>query len=158
MKRLFRVQMDELLRKYLKRRNFKMGSEMSQYKKRLLLDFIAALVYGTVSVVLICIQEAALVVLGLNILCIFRALMSTTISASEVTKKMEGAEVDKTCSSHYREKAILLGAFFFFAVVILVLLLFDFSIVFTKVFASLAIGVTFLNDTDNIICAYNAKL
>lgn len=151
--------MNELLRKYLKTRGFEIKNKVSQYKTRLRFDFFVALVYGTLSAVLICIREAELVVLGLNILCAFRALISTTISASEVTKQMEGAGIDKKCGSHYRDKALLLGSFSFVAVVIFVLLIFDFSVLYTKVFASLAIGIVFLNDTDNIvICFYNAKL
>lgn len=151
--------MGELLKKYLKSRGFELKDGKLQYKVRLRSDFFAAMVYAIASSILICIQEADLIVLGLHILCEYRALINNTITASEVTKAKEGAGIHKKCSSHFSNKAVILSALLFMAVLSWCLLWIDFSSLFVKTLAIIAIITVFLNDTDNIvILAYNAKL
>ncbi len=151
--------MDKLLKTYLIGRGFELKSVTFQYKVRLRCDFLVAIVYAIVSSILIVVQEADLIVLGLNILCSFRALISNTINASEVTKAKESADINKRCSSHYRDKAFILGTFSLMATVSWCLLLFDRSSLLVKGIAIIAVLVVFVNDTDNIVIyAYNAKL
>lgn len=153
----------KFLKKYLAWAGFDLKEQKARFVIRLFFDFIAAVVYSGVSIWLIIVQQADLVVLGLNILCLLRAVISSTISASEVTNKSKNIDIESNCekNSHYHKKAEFLAITFFYATMVWAALLYEGneSSILIKLFASLAIGTVLINDIENMIaCAYNATV
>ena len=153
--------MERKLKDYLEWANFNIKNPSPQYKLPLLCDFSVALLYTAISIVLICMQKASVIVYGLNILCLVRALISNIISASKVTNSIVGAEIDKKHegNSHYHIEVYILGSVFFMAMLLLLALLKEQSGLIIKLFTSLVIVVVFVNDCeDMVVCAFDAEI
>lgn len=151
-------------KKYLEWAGFDVYEQKAKFVRRSFADVIVALIYSSVSILLIVMQQADIIVLGLNILCLFRALISNTVSASEVTiKKNQLSDIEKKHerNSHYHNKARILATLLFFIVIIWWVLIYEknFSTLLIKIFAGIAIFAVFLNDCeDNVVYAYNASI
>lgn len=107
--------MGKLLKSYLEWANFnKIRNTPPKYIAPLLLDFFIALLYAFASIVLICIQDASIIVFGLNIVCLLRAILSNIVNASKVTESKCDVAVNKKHegNSHYHYKVCILGTVF----------------------------------------------
>lgn len=151
------------VKRYLRWAQFELSNEFASYKWRLWIDIIFNALYTGTSIFFIFKQRSDVVVLALNLICLFRELIDTTIRASEITK-IKRAHIKSRyrveVNSHYHIKAIILGAMGFLAFSILGILMSediaDTSIV-TKIFASITIlSVFFSNCENNAVTAYNA--
>lgn len=158
------AKIDVLVQSYLRKVGFTIRNEKPKYVKRLWSDGIAAIIYSVVSIVLICFEEADVIVLMLNILCLFRATISNTISASQVTcrnDEVDIADQQGKVYKYYHLKATAYAAGFFFIVLAWVILLNSNgeSNILIKIYSSVAIGAVLLNDIENdFVCAYEAMI
>lgn len=163
----------QLPKKYLVQVGFVLNEPRAHFVKRLFSDTLAAAIYSITSIVLIMIQKADLVVLALNILCLFRATMHNTICATKITDKSQSVGIDKQkCAKYYYHiKAAVLASTFFFDTLVFCIILYDktFNIsdaspqnnftLFIKIFASIPIILVLCNDIENnLICAYDATI
>lgn len=154
--------MKEKLIRYLEWAHFNsIRNPTPKYKIPLLANFLAAFSYTIISIVLICKQEASIIVYGLNILCLFRTLISNIINASKVTDSGTGAKICEKHegNSHYHLKVCFLGAIFFVATILLLLLINEPSAPIIKTFASICVAIVFIDDCEDVIvCAYGAEI
>lgn len=146
---------------YLIWANFTLGRDTPRYKKRLYVDALLAIAYAIISVVLIWLQKADMIVLGLNIICLLRVLIQNTISASEVTelKRKAGIQEKHEGNSHYHIKECVICVVFSITVVFWGALFIEPSNLFTKLLATIAILIVCCNDCENIVIyAYDASI
>lgn len=146
-------------KRYLERVGFTIRQNKAKYVKRLWLDGLSAIIYSAISVYMICIQEADIIVLLLNIFCLFRATINNTISASQVTIRND--EVDITIKGkiyiyyHLKAAGYIIG--FFFMVISWVFLYASGPHPLIKFYSIIAIGAVLFNDLENnFVCAYDA--
>ena len=164
----------EYFKRYLKWFGFAL-EENARFGLRIWADSIAAATYSAVSIVLIVVQKADLVVLGLNILCLFRATINSTICASEVTNMIRKADIESKCTvnNHYRTRGAVLLLSLLYTSLLWIILSFSKSagqlyyeseagtalIWLIKAFASLAILFVLYNDLENnLVHAYGAYI
>ena len=101
-----------------------------------------------------------MIVLGLNIICLLRALIENTISAAEVTdsKRKTGIQEKHEGNSHYHYKECIMCVIFLLTVIFWIGLFIEPSNLFTKLLATIAIFVVCCNDCENIVIyAYDAS-
>lgn len=148
---------------YLEWAGFSIKALKPRFLGRISADAVAAMIYSFASVVLIWIQHADLVVFGLNILCLFRAIINNTILASEVTLKSKNPDIahKQKKNRYYHVKAGFLITCFVFSVVIWTVLLYEGNntTILIRFFASISILLVLINDSENMaVCAYNASI
>lgn len=139
--------------------NFDLGLQVPRYKKRLWIDSFAILAYTIISIEEIWRQNADMVVLLLNILCLFRALIKNTIDAADVTKLKSKTQIEGNYVKHnyYHLRICITGVAFAMAAAIYATLFIESSNMVTKMLATLSILIVCINDIDNtIIYAYDA--
>lgn len=149
-------------KRYLDWVGFSIREKQAKFVKRLWGDGLAAVAFSGISIFLICSQQADKIVLMLNTFCLFRAMISNTISASQVTLRNDETDIVKENRKYvyYHIKATALIVSFIFIVIALVVLWSDKesnagSLV--KSFSILAIGAVLFNDLENdFVCAYDA--
>lgn len=142
---------------------FVLKEKRARFLFRTILEIITAAMYTAISILLIAIQQADIVVLGLNILCVLRALLNNTMCASEVTIKSQTLDIEckREKNSHYHVKAKVFAVFLILVVITWVTLVYEKngSTLLIKIFAALSIFVVFLNDWENaLVYAYNASI
>ena len=152
-----------ILKKYLRWAGFTLKAEKARFVVRFWMDMAVVTIYSVICIILIWIQQADGIVLGLNILCLLRAIISNTILASEVTKKNEKSDIEekREKNGHYHSKALMMAVFFVIAVSVFVILWYEKNSAsfVIKFLAILAIAVVMLNDWEaNIVYAYNASI
>ena len=149
----------EMPKRYLEFVGFSCQKEC-RFKFRLLFDGIVSLIYTIISIIVIIYQKADFIVLGLNILCILRATINSTISASEVTIKLKKTSLEKRCiqNNHYHIKTIVLSCIFVLSVIVWVILVYENNkSLLIKTFSCISIIIMFLDDLEKkFIFAYNA--
>lgn len=85
------------LEKYLLWLRLERGENTPQFVKRLWADFGVAFIYGVVNLYLTWMQRTDLVILGLNMICLFRAIIGNTINID----KMKIDSTDPINIEHY---------------------------------------------------------
>lgn len=150
-------------RNYLEWAGFVLKEQKARFLIRIVVEIIAATAYSVISIALIAMQRADTVVLGLNILCVLRALLSNTVCASEVTIKSQTSDIEckREKNSHYHIKAKLLTVFWLMIVITWTVLIYEknATTILIKIFASLSVGAVCLNDWENaLVLAYNASI
>lgn len=141
--------------------NFELGLDEPRYKRRLWVDSFAVLAYSLTSIVEIWQQNADMIVLVLNILCLFRALLKNTMDAADATKTKCKTPINGNHAKHnyYHLKVGITGIAFAMASAICVALFIESSNIVTKLLATIAIFVVCMNDIDNtVIYAYDANI
>lgn len=156
----------EICKNYLKWANFTLGQEVPRYNKILLADAIAALIYSVVSIFLIWKQEADEIVLGLNILCVIRTIISNKLSAFEITNSRT---IDDRSGnySHYHNEALSMCVVAVFSIIIWFLLILEYmnvipasvtGMLLMKITATIAILIVLGSEwEDMIVYAYKAE-
>lgn len=164
--RLDTVHMGSLFKKWLLKVGFKIQSEKPQYKIRLLIEAISIIAYTIISIVLVCKQNASFIVLGLNILCVFRILIHNTInaSASKVRSKDRRKNISDNLQNfcYYHIKVAVMAVTEGILLIVFGCLLFEKGSnapAVIKALAILALGLVCVDECDEkIIYAYNAIL
>ena len=146
---------------YLERVGFTIRENKAKYVKRLWGDGLAAVAFSVISIVLICFREADMIVLTLNILCLFRTMLNNTISATKITLRNDGVDiVDKNKNYvYYHVKAAVYAAGLICITVAWVSLFWSEgnSNLLIKLFSILPIIAVLFNDLENdFVCAYGA--
>lgn len=148
---------------YLEWAGFHIKELKPRFLVRICADAVAAMTYSFVSIAFIWIQKADLVVFGLNLLCLFRAMINNTILASEVTSKRKKTDITQKqkTNKYYHVKAGFLMVCFVFSVVIWTILIYESNntTILIRFFASVSILLVLINDGENMaVCAYNASI
>lgn len=150
-------------KRYLEKVGFIIRENKAKYVKRLWADGVTAIAYSGISAFLIVIQEADIIVLFLNILCVLRATINNTISASQVTFRNDYVDIIEIGRKYkyYHIKATLLAIHFILLVVIWVVFYSNGggSPLWIKIYSIIAIGTVLFNDLENdFVCAYDAVI
>ncbi|MCI8370871.1 MAG: hypothetical protein HFI75_00455 [Lachnospiraceae bacterium] len=141
--------------------NFELRLDEPRYKIRLWVDSFAILAYTIISIVEIWRQNADMIVLLLNILCLFRALLKNTMDAADSTKLKYKTPIEGNHAKHnyYHLKVGITGIAFAMAAAICAALFIESSNMVTKLLATISIFVVCMNDIDNtVIYAYDADV
>lgn len=141
--------------------NFELGFDEPRYKRVLWIDSFTILAYTIVSIVEIWRQNADMIVLLLNILCLFRALLKNAMDAADATELKYKTSIEGNHAKHnyYHLKVGMTGIAFAMAVVICAALFIESSNMVTKLLATISIFVVCINDIDNIVIyAYGADV
>lgn len=157
----------EICKNYLKWVNFTLGRDTPRHSKMLWTDAIVAMIYSGVSVYLVWHQGTDVIALGLNILCVIRAIISSKLKAYEVVES-RNIESGLGKYSHYHNKTIgMCVAAIFSTVIWLILVLNQIKITnasvtdiqILKVFTTIAAIIVLVNDWEDIVIyAYEATV
>ncbi len=167
--------MDEFLEKcknHLKRAHFTLGQETLKHNRIVWIDIFFAFVYSLVSLYSIWTQKVDVIVLGLNILCVIRAIISNELSACKITDLIEtSGNIENTYAggyNHYHYEAIGMCLTTVYSIIVwLVLLLATINvntsskelICICRIFASITIFIVFVSEFEDILVyAYDAKV
>lgn len=136
---------------YLKRKKFILGIDTPRHSKILWTDAIVAFIYSAVSMILIWLDGADVIVLGLNILCLIRAIISN---------KLNEYDTDTEKYNRYSIRIIIICMAAFYSIVVWCILMLEFikaipismiSIYILKIFTTIAILVVLGNDWEDIV-------
>lgn len=149
----------EKCKQYLKWANFTLGSETPRYCNILWSDAMFAFIYSAVSLVLIWIQGTDVVALGLNILCMFRAMLNNRLNEYKVVE-LSNIENNSIKYSHYHTEAIVICVAIIYSAVVWVVFMLNFikamslsssETIIIKIFTTIAILIVFASDLEDII-------
>lgn len=144
------------IRKYLKNAGFNVQSERPQYLVRNIMDIVVAFIYSMISIGCVINDEASILVLFLNILCMCRTILRNTIKSSEMTdtirKIMESEDLEQKAIGkyHYYHKGLVqitLGV-----TILLIMIPMNFNVmeeIIVKLLTYVIIGMIFLDDLEN---------
>lgn len=148
-------------KRYLAKVGFTVRENKAKFIKRLWGDGIAAVIFSGTSIYLICSQQADKIVLFLNALCLFRAMISSTISASQVTLRNDEIDIEKENRNyiyyHLKATAFIIG--FILIAIAWATLWWDEGNagLLVKIYSIIAILAVFFNDLENdFVFAYDA--
>lgn len=152
-----------LPKKYLIWAGFNLEYDKADYLIEIWVDIILATIYTGVSILLMwneAVDKEDLIVFGLNILCLGRAMINNFINAKEVTETRINLQQRREGNSHYHLNLRAIGTFLFIALITWCILFFEEnSSILIRVFASLAMAVVLFNDYENnIVHAYHASI
>lgn len=143
---------------YLKHKNFIPGINIPRHSKILWTDAVIAFIYSAVSVILIWLNIADIIVLGLNILCLFRAMISNKLSEYEIIESSD-IENDFSKYSRYHIRIIIICIVTIYSILIWSIFVLKPTLVTTileigvliKSSTSIAILVVLGNDWEDIV-------
>lgn len=142
------------VRKYLSIAGFNKMSENSCYLKRNHIDILASFLYSSISIGCVICDEASLLVLFLNGLCMARVIVKNTIKSSELTDAIrEELKLDKQVvlgRYYYFIKALMQVSISFMVAIIVVAMGFDTSLAMVKAPTIVIIVFIFLDDLENM--------
>lgn len=144
------------IRRYLKWIGFNKQVDKPQYLLRNIMDIIAAFLYSVISINCIKNDEASMVVLFLNLLCMCRTILKNTVKSSEMTDSikellcLEDLEQKVIGKYHYYHKGmvqITVGV-----VILLIMIPLNFNIkeeLLIKWLTYIIIAMIFFDDLEN---------
>lgn len=105
------------IKRYLKWAGFKLRDEELKYKKRILCEGICEASYSFFSILLICLNEADLIVMWLNLICLLRIVIHNSIYVTETSKELEYLNGKQRIFTYYHLKmAVVIAAVLVFAI------------------------------------------
>lgn len=157
---MIKRKLTDLLKKHLtKCANLKLGCESARYSLRLTGNACLLLIYSMISIILLWLQSADLIVLGLNILCLFRSALTNTVNASEVNDSRSIDDITINRYTYYHIKSAVTIVASVFAFIVWCSLVFEHNTLLTKVMATFMILLVCANDCEDIaIYAFKATV
>lgn len=105
------------IERYLKWAGFKLKGGGVKYKRQLLYEGICEALYSFFSILLICLNEADLIVMWLNLICLVRIIIHNSIYVTETSKELECLNRKQKIFHYYHLKmAVVIAAILVFAI------------------------------------------
>lgn len=152
--------MDNIIRgiqSYLKKAGFNRLEDVPQFVKRNVMDILASLAYSIISGICVVIDEASLLVLFLNGLCMCRIILRNTMENSRIMAKMEKTLKNPDLSFeiavgkyHYFIKSVVQLTMGTIVALCAVVMSFDMSTLLVKILTIVVIISIFLDDFESM--------
>ena len=156
---------ENAVRWYMNKARFNVLSDKVRYLKRNMADMFAAVIYSTISIICVVIDEASFVVLFLNGLCLLRIIMKNTMKSSEMTEELrKGLTTQSSMNNvigkyHYHTKSVAQISIGLISAIIIIVMSFDTSELLTKLLTVLVIVMVCLDDVESVcINIWDAKI